>query len=158
MSIKDILPRTKNIYFFSFKSFFLVFILFSSPSTDQRLPASEEAMHIWSRHGRAIKTFNLLQAQLIFALTLVVLLSPMGQVTGQGESETQLPAQVLQELLDRHGENSTITVPQLRALLELLSKGQGEGDGDSSNVAETPATTPPKTNSSKVRTKTTEDD
>lgn len=82
----------------------------------------------------------------------------MGQVTGQGESETQLPAQVLQELLDRHGENSTITVPQLRALLELLSKGQGEGDGDSSNVAETPATTPPKSNSSKVRTKTTEDD
>lgn len=87
---------------------------------------------------------------------MAVLLSPLGQVTGQGESETQSPAQVLQDLLARHGDNSTITVPQLRALLVLLSQVQGEGDGDSSDVAETPATTPPKSNSSKVRTQTTE--
>lgn len=114
-----------------------------------------EAMLIWSCHGRAIKTFSLLQSQRILALTLAVLLSPLGQVTGQGESEKQSPTQVLQDLLARHGDNSTITVPQLRSLLVLLSQVQGEGDGDSSNAAETPATTPPKSNSSKVRTQTT---
>lgn len=122
------------------------------PPTDQRPSASEEAMLIWSLHGHATMTLTLLRSQLMFVLALAVLLCPFGRVTGQGESETQSPAQVLQDLLARHGDNSTITVPQLRALLALLSKGQGEGDSDGSNVAETPTITPPKSNSSKVRT------
>ena len=78
-------------------------------------------------------------------------LGPLGQVMGQSESE-QSPAQVLQDLLARHGENSTITVPQLRALLALLS--QNQDDENSGIVAETVAPTPPKSNRSKVRTKT----
>lgn len=110
-------------------------------------------MLIWSPHGRATMTLTLLRSQLMFVLALAVLLCTLGGVTGQGESETQSPTQVLQDLLARHGDNSTITVPQLRALLALLSKGQGE-DSDGSNVAETPTTTPPKSNSSKVRTNT----
>lgn len=108
-------------------------------------------MLIWSAHGRGTMIITLLQSQLMLVLALAVLLC---RVTGQGESETQSPAQVLQDLLSRHGDNSTITVPQLRALLALLSKGQDEGDGDSSIVAEKPTTTPPKSNSSKVRMKT----
>ncbi|XP_038558487.1 metal cation symporter ZIP14 isoform X2 [Micropterus salmoides] len=103
-------------------------------------------MLIWSAHGRGTMIITLLQSQLMLVLALAVLLC---RVTGQGESETQSPAQVLQDLLSRHGDNSTITVPQLRALLALLSKGQDEGDGDSSIVAEKPTTTPPKSNSSK---------
>ncbi|XP_059192970.1 metal cation symporter ZIP14 isoform X2 [Centropristis striata] len=101
-------------------------------------------------HGRAAMTITLLQAPLMFVLALTVLLCPLGRVTCQGESQTQSPAQVLQDLLSRYGDNSTITVPQLRSLLALLSKGQGDGDADSSNVETTPAaTTPPKLNSSK---------
>ncbi|XP_070820837.1 metal cation symporter ZIP14 isoform X2 [Chaetodon trifascialis] len=110
-------------------------------------------MLIWSPHGHATMTITLLQSQLVFVLALAVLLCPLSRVTGQGESETQSPAQVLQDLLARHGDNSTITVPQLRALLALLSQGQGEGEGDGdgngNNVVETPTTTPPKSNSSK---------
>uniref|UniRef100_A0A8P4KB50 Metal cation symporter ZIP14 n=1 Tax=Dicentrarchus labrax TaxID=13489 RepID=A0A8P4KB50_DICLA len=86
---------------------------------------------------------------LMFVLALTALLCPLGRVTGQGESETQSPAQVLQDLLARHGDNSTITVPQLRALLVLLSRRSTEGDSDGSIVAETPITAPPKSNSSK---------
>ncbi len=115
-------------------------------------------MLIWFPHGCTTLTVTLLQSQLMFVLALTVLLCPLGQVVGQGESETQSPANVLQDLLARHGDNSTISVPQLRALLALLSQsqgqGQGQGDGDSSNVAGTPTTTPPKSNSSRVRTKT----
>lgn len=95
-----------------------------------------------SSHGCAINTFRLIQ--------LVTVICPLGRVTGQGESRTQLPAQVVQDLLIRHGDNSTITVPQLRALLELLSQGQEKGDGVGSTTY-SPATTP--TNSSKVRGK-----
>ncbi|KAI3372534.1 hypothetical protein L3Q82_023005 [Scortum barcoo] len=113
----------------------------------QHPPASEEAMLNWCPHGRAAMTLTLLWSKLMFVLALAVLLCPLSGVTGQGESETQSPAQVLQDLLARHGDNSTITVPQLRALLVLLSKGQGEGDSD--KVAETPTTIPPKSNSSK---------
>lgn len=109
-------------------------------------------MLFWCCHGRAVKTFNVLQSQLLIVLTLAMLLCPLGRVIGQGESEA--PAQVLQHLLALHGDNGTITVPQLRALLALLSQGQGKGESDSTNVAETSVTTPPKTNSSKVRTKT----
>ncbi|XP_044187689.1 metal cation symporter ZIP14 [Thunnus albacares] len=108
-------------------------------------------MLIWSPHGRTTSTITLLRSQLMLVLALAVLLCPLGRVTGQGESQTQSPAQVLQDLLARHGDNTTITVPQLRSLLVLLSQRQGEGDGDSegSNVAETTTTAPPKSNSSK---------
>uniref|UniRef100_A0A3Q4MZ70 Metal cation symporter ZIP14 n=1 Tax=Neolamprologus brichardi TaxID=32507 RepID=A0A3Q4MZ70_NEOBR len=67
------------------------------------------------------------------------------QVTGQVESQTQSPAQVLQDLLSRYGDNSTITVPQLRSLLAALS----QSESDISSTAETPTTTPPQFNSSK---------
>lgn len=117
------------------------------PSTDQRPSASEETMLICSRHGGSTTTTITLRFILGLAL---LLLCPLGMVTVQGESQTQSPAQVLQDLLDRYGDNSTITVPQLRSLLAVLSQGQGDGDNDSSNVAETPTSTPPKANSSKV--------
>ena len=109
-------------------------------------------MLIGSPHGRATMTITLLRSQLMFALALTVLLCPLAQVTAQGDSETHSPAQVLQDLLARHGDNNTITVPQLRALLALLSEGQGEGDGESSKGSEMTTATPQKTNSSKVRT------
>lgn len=95
-----------------------------------------------SSHGWAINAFRLIQ--------MVIVLCPLGQVTGQEESKTQSPAQVLQDLLIRHGDNSTITVPQLRALLELLSQGQKKGDGDGS-TAQSPATTSTRANISRVR-------
>ncbi|XP_078107545.1 metal cation symporter ZIP14 isoform X1 [Sander vitreus] len=107
-------------------------------------------MLIWSPHGRATMTITLLQSQLMFVLALTVLLCPLGRVACQGEVQKQSPAQVLQDLLSRYGDNSTITVPQLRSLLALLSQSQGEGDSDSSNVAEKPTTIPPpKSNRSK---------
>ncbi|XP_071340034.1 metal cation symporter ZIP14 isoform X2 [Trachinotus anak] len=124
----------------------------SSPLTAPPTPsllsdsASEETMLIWSPHGRTTTT---IQSQPRFVLALAVLLCPLGLVTVQGESQTQSPAQVLQDLLARYGDNSTITVPQLRSLLAVLSQGQGKGDNDSSNVAETPTSRPPKSNSSK---------
>ncbi|XP_068167913.1 metal cation symporter ZIP14 isoform X1 [Antennarius striatus] len=121
-----------------------------SPFTKGHRPAaSKGAMLIWSHHGRAPMTFTLLQTQLMFFLAVAGLIFPVGEVTGQGKNETQSPAQVLQNLLSRHGDNSTITVPQLRELLALLSLGQGDGHSDSSSVAETPATALPKSNSSK---------
>uniref|UniRef100_H2N028 Metal cation symporter ZIP14 n=1 Tax=Oryzias latipes TaxID=8090 RepID=H2N028_ORYLA len=78
-------------------------------------------------HGRPT-----LPPALVFAV--VVLLSCIGRMTGQGEGEAQSAAQVLQDLLARYGDNSTITVPQLRSLLAILS--QGHGDGNGSDVAE----------------------
>ncbi|XP_067377150.1 metal cation symporter ZIP14 isoform X2 [Channa argus] len=101
-------------------------------------------MLTWSPHGGNSATI----AQMILALALVVLLCPLGFVVGQGESQTQSPAQVLQDLLSRYGDNSTITVPQLRTLLALLSQGQGESEGERNKVATT-TTAPPKSNSSK---------
>lgn len=95
-----------------------------------------------SSHGCAINKFGLIQ--------MVIILCPLGQVTGQGESQTQSPAQVLQDLLIRHGDNSTITVPQLRALLELLSQSQEEVVGDGSTTS-SPATTSTRANNSRVR-------
>ncbi|XP_062237778.1 metal cation symporter ZIP14 isoform X2 [Platichthys flesus] len=100
-------------------------------------------------HGRVMTPVTSLRSRLTLVLTLAVLLCPLGLVTVQGESQTQSPAQVLQDLLSRYGDNSTITVPQLRALLGLLSKEQGEGHNESSSVAETPTSPPPKANRSK---------
>lgn len=99
-------------------------------------------MPLLSSHGWAINAFRLIQ--------MVIVLCPLGQVTGQEESKTQSPAQVLQDLLIRHGDNSTITVPQLRALLELLSQGQKKGDGNGSTT-QSPATTSTRANISRVR-------
>ncbi|XP_061837729.1 metal cation symporter ZIP14 [Nerophis lumbriciformis] len=52
-------------------------------------------------------------------LATVLLLGPVPPVYGQEES----PAQVLSDLLSRYGDNSTISVPQLRSLLGLLGHG-----------------------------------
>ncbi|XP_069379351.1 metal cation symporter ZIP14 isoform X1 [Paralichthys olivaceus] len=100
-------------------------------------------------HGRVMTTVTSLQSRLMFALTLAVLLCPLGSVTAQGESQTQSPAQVLQDLLARYGDNTTITVPQLRSLLALLSQDRGDGNGESGNVPESPTSPPPKSNRSK---------
>ncbi|CAI5649212.1 metal cation symporter ZIP14 isoform X1 [Oreochromis niloticus] len=106
-------------------------------------------MLICSPHGRAATSTSLFHVDWAFLLALAVVLCPTGQVTGQVESQTQSPAQVLQDLLSRYGDNSTITVPQLRSLLAALSQGQSESDSDSSSTAETPTTTPPQFNGSK---------
>lgn len=115
--------------------------------TDRRPASTEEDMLICCPHGRAATSTSLFHFDLAFLLALAVLLC---QVTGQVESQTQSPAQVLQDLLSRYGDNSTITVPQLRSLLAALSQGQSESDS-SSSTAETPTTTPPQFNSSKVQ-------
>jgi len=127
---------------------------YSLPSTDRRPPAGEDTMLIRSPRGRAGTSIALLGSQLMLVLA-VLLLCPVGRVTCQGEGRTQSPTQVLQDLLSRYGDNSTISVPQLRSLLALISQGQGDGGGDGgSNVAEAPTinTTPKSKNSSKVRT------
>uniref|UniRef100_A0A3Q3KKA0 Metal cation symporter ZIP14 n=1 Tax=Monopterus albus TaxID=43700 RepID=A0A3Q3KKA0_MONAL len=85
-------------------------------------------MLVWSPHGRSTTAITLFQPLLMLILALKVLLCPLGLVMGQGESHTQSPHQVLQDLLARYGDNGTITVPQLRSLLALLSQGQAEGD------------------------------
>nr|XP_046241897.1 metal cation symporter ZIP14 isoform X1 [Scatophagus argus] len=131
------------------RCFYAPAVIRRSVEEETHPPSSEEAMLFWSTHGSITMTFVLLRPYLVFVLALAVLLCPLGAVAGEGESETQSPAQVLQELLARHGDNSTITVPQLRALLALLSQGQDEGDGDGGNVSETPTITPPKSNNSK---------
>ncbi|XP_055054545.2 metal cation symporter ZIP14 isoform X1 [Misgurnus anguillicaudatus] len=73
-------------------------------------------------------------------LTLGLLQWPICDVSGQ---EGPSPAQVLQELLTRYGDNDTISVPQLRSLLVRLNGGQS---GDHS--IQTPPK-PTKTNASK---------
>lgn len=88
-------------------------------------------------------------------LALTALLCPLGPASAQAASEKHLPAEVLQDLLDRHGFNSTISVPQLRALLALLSQPQDRGaaddDGDHLNTQAVSTTTSPNLNGSKVR-------
>ncbi|XP_072243419.1 metal cation symporter ZIP14 isoform X1 [Leuresthes tenuis] len=106
-------------------------------------------MLIWSPNGRATTTFTLLHFPPMVILALAVLLCPTGRVSGQDESQMQSPSKVLQDLLARFGDNGTISVPQLRSLLAGLSQGERESDGDSSEVAQTTTTIPPKTNSSK---------
>ncbi|XP_026066378.1 zinc transporter ZIP14-like isoform X1 [Carassius auratus] len=79
------------------------------------------------------------QLTLTFGLTLTLglLLWPVGDVSGQDGAS---PAQILQELLTRYGDNTSISVPQLRALLVHLNGGQS-GDHDAQ-------TQPTKTNAS----------
>lgn len=71
------------------------------------------------------------------ALTLGLLQWPI-DVRGQDGAS---PAQVLQELLTRYGDNASISVPQLRSLLVRLNGGESE-DHDSK-------TQPTRTNASK---------
>jgi len=72
-------------------------------------------------------------------LTLGLLQWPVRDVSGQ---DGLSPTQVLQELLTRYGDNTSISVPQLRALLIRLNGGLS-GDHDAQ-------TQPTKTNGSKV--------
>ncbi|XP_053727817.1 metal cation symporter ZIP14 isoform X2 [Synchiropus splendidus] len=104
-------------------------------------------MHIWSSHGCTSSIFTLFHS--VVFLLLAALLCPGGLVASQADTQTQTPAEVLQDLLDRYGDNGTITVPQLRSLLSLLSQGQAAGDHRNSSVAETPTSVTPKLNSSK---------
>ncbi|MEQ2239742.1 hypothetical protein ILYODFUR_007574 [Ilyodon furcidens] len=94
-------------------------------------------------------TITFFCSQPVFILAVAVLLCPVSQVTCREEGETQSPAQVLQDLLARYGDNSTITVSQLRSLLALLSRSQSESPDDDRDEAETTTITLPKTNSSK---------
>ncbi|XP_054895553.1 metal cation symporter ZIP14 isoform X1 [Poeciliopsis prolifica] len=107
-------------------------------------------MPIWSPHGRVTMTITSLRSQPVLLLAVAVLLfCAVGQVTCQEQSDTQSPARVLQDLLARYGDNSTITVPQLRSLLALLSQRQSESSNDGRDEAATTTAIPPKTNSSK---------
>ncbi|KAM4745860.1 metal cation symporter ZIP14 [Anableps anableps] len=106
-------------------------------------------MPFWSPHGRVTMTISFFCSQPVLMLALAVVLCPVGQVTCQEEGGTQSPAQVLEDLLARYGDNSTITVPQLRSLLALLSQSQSESSDGDRDEAETATVTPPKTNSSK---------
>nr|XP_055054545.1 metal cation symporter ZIP14 isoform X1 [Misgurnus anguillicaudatus]XP_055054546.1 metal cation symporter ZIP14 isoform X1 [Misgurnus anguillicaudatus] len=85
-----------------------------------------------------------LSKRLIVTIGLTLILGllqwPICDVSGQ---EGPSPAQVLQELLTRYGDNDTISVPQLRSLLVRLNGGQS---GDHS--IQTPPK-PTKTNASK---------
>ncbi|XP_041757491.2 metal cation symporter ZIP14 isoform X1 [Coregonus clupeaformis] len=83
-------------------------------------------------------------AQLTVLLTLALLLCPLGRALGKPQAS---PAQVLQGLLERYGDNATISVPQLRSLLSRLG---APGQGDNSTAAEgTAPPAPPKVNLSK---------
>lgn len=126
-------------------------------------------MLVRCHHGFAAKTpataaaAAVFRSRLVFVLALLALLCPPSRVSAQTASERQLPAQVLQDLLDRHGDNGTISVTQLRALLVLLSQPQGEeeaaggsdaaagGGGGDLQIQEAPATTAPSLNGSKVK-------
>ncbi|KAJ8396991.1 hypothetical protein AAFF_G00013140 [Aldrovandia affinis] len=57
-------------------------------------------------------------------VTLALLLCLLGRAGATGDPS---PATFLQELLSRYGDNATISVPQLRALLARLNVGQGQG-------------------------------
>ncbi|XP_062418612.1 metal cation symporter ZIP14 isoform X2 [Pungitius pungitius] len=107
---------------------------------DQRRPAAGGAMSTRPPRGRATASAPPPPRPLLtFVLAAAALLCPAGRVTCQTPGQTQSPAQVLQDLLSRYGDNSTISVPQLRSLLALISHGQGEGEGEGGIVSETPA-------------------
>ncbi|XP_061672444.1 metal cation symporter ZIP14 [Syngnathoides biaculeatus] len=80
---------------------------------------------------------------------ILVLLLLHCLVAAQDDVQTQSSTQVLKDLLARHGENSTITVPQLRSLLALLSQGQSDGNAHEGHKDVSMTTTPPKLNKSK---------
>lgn len=107
-------------------------------------PARAAAMLMVFRQGHTAS--GILRSLPILVLAFVL---PLCQVAAQEDVQRQSPAQVLEDLLARHGDNSTISVPQLRSLLALLS--QGDADAVRPNVTTT--TAPPKLNNSKVRAK-----
>ncbi|XP_041691850.1 metal cation symporter ZIP14-like isoform X2 [Coregonus clupeaformis] len=76
-------------------------------------------------------------AQLTVFLALALLLCPLGRALGEDQAS---PAQVLQDLLERYGDNATISVPQLRSLLARLS---APGQGDNATAAQGTAPPPP---------------
>ncbi|XP_071208348.1 metal cation symporter ZIP14 isoform X2 [Salvelinus alpinus] len=83
-------------------------------------------------------------AQLTVFLSLALLLCPLGRALGEDQAS---PAQVLQGLLERYGDNATISVPQLRSLLARLG---APGLGDNGTAAEATAPpAPPRVNLSK---------
>ncbi|XP_077571227.1 metal cation symporter ZIP14 isoform X2 [Stigmatopora nigra] len=71
------------------------------------------------------------------------------QVRTQEDVGIQSPTQVLEDLLARHGDNNTITVPQLRSLLALLSQGRGDGDTPTGTADVNATTTSPTVNKSR---------
>ncbi|TRY98703.1 hypothetical protein DNTS_018329 [Danionella cerebrum] len=87
------------------------------------------------RHCNGCRQLTL---SVVLTLTLGLLQWPLREVGGQ---DAVSPAHVLQELLTRYGDNSSISVPQLRALLVSLNGAQS-GDHEAK-------TQPSKTNSSK---------
>lgn len=90
------------------------------------------------------------QLTLTFALilSLGLLCWPLGEVRGQTELR---PAQILQDLLSRYGENGTISVPQLRSLLVRLGTEQsGENAPDTTTTTPTSMTATSMTNHSTV--------
>ncbi|XP_057687891.1 metal cation symporter ZIP14 isoform X1 [Corythoichthys intestinalis] len=101
-------------------------------------------MLTFCRHGQTAS--SILRSASILVLASALLLCP---VTAQEDVQSQSPTQVLKDLLARHGDNSTITVPQLRSLLALLSQGQGDGEADAVHPDITATTTSPKINKSK---------
>ncbi|XP_049619214.1 metal cation symporter ZIP14 isoform X1 [Syngnathus scovelli] len=82
-------------------------------------------------------------------VSLLALISLLYQVAAQEDVQSQSPAHVLEDLLARHGDNDSITVPQLRSLLALLSRGRGNAEADELRQDVTAATVPPKLNNSK---------
>ncbi len=75
----------------------------------------------WESHDP--ETSQWLQTAGPLALTLILglLQWPIGDVSGQ---DGPSPVQVLQELLTRYGDNTSISVPQLRALLVRLTESR----------------------------------
>ncbi|XP_034027038.1 zinc transporter ZIP14-like isoform X1 [Thalassophryne amazonica] len=97
----------------------------------------------WSHCGSTATSTIIFQSQLLLTLCLAALLCPLCLVTSQEENQTQSPVQVFQDLLVRYGNNSTITVPQLRSLLLHLSQGHGDTN---MSPTESPPTTVTKAN------------
>ncbi|XP_046871691.1 metal cation symporter ZIP14 isoform X2 [Hypomesus transpacificus] len=99
-------------------------------------------------HGRGTPSTTILP-HLTLGLTLALVLSSPGRALGEGEASS--PAQVLQDLLARYGDNATISVPQLRSLLARLSAGQGDGNATATPQPPPagPPAAPPRTNGSK---------
>ena len=112
-------------------------------------------------HGRpatSTSTAFRLHRPCLMLVVVITLLCPLDNVLAQREGNTQTakaqsPTEVLQGLLVRYGDNFTITVPQLRALLSHLSRDQGDEANDTAvAVTERPPVATPKTISSKVST------
>lgn len=149
---KNIKKNTYLLYVWQYTLLKLFCHGFKVPPLFPSQPPSDEAMLLRSPHGRPTSpttTTTTLLRQPLSVLAVAVLLC---HVTCRGESQTQSPAQVLQDLLARYGDNSTITVPQLRSLLSLLSQGQGDDNSEHNEVTEMTTTMSPKSNRSKVGT------